>query len=414
MKILLVLQIVENFISDKEEKILANLIDWDRKPESKPEGSILKQRDVRHFGYEFDYSSNLVHKISSLNHSIPPELNDICERILKNKIMKEMPDQITVNRYIPGQGIPPHIDTHSAFTDDILSLSILGNILMDFRSDDDYENSVNNFKIKENHFLVYLPARSLCIMTDQSSLSGDVLRLLPVLIETWTSNGEAAHILQPFAASLGHDVGNLSMSIGRPSDVALLGKLDIIPGESGKNLILKQRTERISFTFRKIRSGSCNCLYPLKCDSQNYGKISIGCVKEETSNGCNHYKKNSVSFERDHVLNVYEEIADHFDQTRHKPWPNVLKFVESLEMGSLLLDVGCGNGKYMNENKNIFSVTSSFLYINVLTTVKICFKYVGKKFLKSLSPIVCSLPFRNNVFDAVICIAVIHHLSSQK
>lgn len=67
-------------------------------------GSILKQRDVRHFGYEFDYSSNLVHKISSLNHSIPPELNDICERILKNKIMKEMPDQITVNRYIPGQG----------------------------------------------------------------------------------------------------------------------------------------------------------------------------------------------------------------------------------------------------------------------------------------------------------------------
>lgn len=52
-------------------------------------------------------------------------------------------------------------------------------------------------------------------------------------------------------------------------------KTDIIPGESGKNLILKQRTERISFTFRKIRSGSCNCLYPLKCDSQNYGKISI-------------------------------------------------------------------------------------------------------------------------------------------
>lgn len=32
------LTIVENFISNKEEKILANLIDWDRKPESKHEG----------------------------------------------------------------------------------------------------------------------------------------------------------------------------------------------------------------------------------------------------------------------------------------------------------------------------------------------------------------------------------------
>lgn len=65
---------------------------------------MLKQRDVRHFGYEFDYSSNLVHKVSSSNCTFPPELNGICERIVRNKYMEEMPDQITVNRYLPGQG----------------------------------------------------------------------------------------------------------------------------------------------------------------------------------------------------------------------------------------------------------------------------------------------------------------------
>ena len=34
------------------------------------------------------------------------------------------PDQMTVNEYKPGHGIPPHIDTHSAFEDGIVSVSL--------------------------------------------------------------------------------------------------------------------------------------------------------------------------------------------------------------------------------------------------------------------------------------------------
>ena len=34
------------------------------------------------------------------------------------------PDQVTVNEYLPGQGIAPHVDTHSAFEDGIASLSL--------------------------------------------------------------------------------------------------------------------------------------------------------------------------------------------------------------------------------------------------------------------------------------------------
>ncbi len=35
-----------------------------------------------------------------------------------------MPNQLTINEYIPGQGIAPHIDTHSAFEGAIVSLSL--------------------------------------------------------------------------------------------------------------------------------------------------------------------------------------------------------------------------------------------------------------------------------------------------
>ena len=43
------------------------------------------------------------------------------------------PDQLTVNRYNPGEGIPPHVDTHSAFTHIIASLSLGSTTVMTFR-----------------------------------------------------------------------------------------------------------------------------------------------------------------------------------------------------------------------------------------------------------------------------------------
>ena len=57
-----------------------------------------------------------------------------------------------------------------------------------------------------------------------------------------------------------------------------------------------------------------------------------------------------------HVHKVYEEIADHFSHTRHSPWPQVLTFIDSLSPGGILIDVGCGNGKYLNHNNCLAKV----------------------------------------------------------
>ncbi|EPT25059.1 methyltransferase domain-containing protein [Toxoplasma gondii ME49] len=51
--------------------------------------------------------------------------------------------------------------------------------------------------------------------------------------------------------------------------------------------------------------------------------------------------------EREFVGAVYDRIATHFSHTRYKPWPKVRTFLEGLPKYSLVVDVGCGNGKYL-------------------------------------------------------------------
>jgi alkylated DNA repair protein alkB family protein 8 len=42
-------------------------------------------------------------------------------------------DQLTLNDYMPGQGIPPHVDTHSPFEEVFCSLSLKSGVTMNFK-----------------------------------------------------------------------------------------------------------------------------------------------------------------------------------------------------------------------------------------------------------------------------------------
>ncbi|XP_046688827.1 tRNA (carboxymethyluridine(34)-5-O)-methyltransferase-like [Homalodisca vitripennis] len=53
---------------------------------------------------------------------------------------------------------------------------------------------------------------------------------------------------------------------------------------------------------------------------------------------------------------VYNSIANHFSDTRTKLWPNVTEFSALLSSGSVLIDAGCGNGKYFGANSLVFQV----------------------------------------------------------
>ncbi|GKT49366.1 tRNA (cytidine(32)/guanosine(34)-2'-O)-methyltransferase [Colletotrichum spaethianum] len=64
------------------------------------------------------------------------------------------------------------------------------------------------------------------------------------------------------------------------------------------------------------------------------------------------------AYESRHVHTVYEAIAPHFSSTRYKPWPLVASFLLSLPPGSVGLDAGCGNGKYIGVNPALYIIAS--------------------------------------------------------
>ena len=110
-------------------------------------------------------------------------------------------------------------------------------------------------------------------------------------------------------------------------------------------------------------------------------------------------------YEKQHVHEVYDQIASHFSSTRYKPWPIVESFLQSLTPGSVGLDVGCGNGKYLTVNHDVFIIGSD----HSSNLVKIAAQHQPHSAIVADT---LALPHQAGRFDFVISIAVVHHLST--
>lgn len=79
----------------------------------------------------------------------------------------------------------------------------------------------------------------------------------------------------------------------------------------------------------------------------------------------------TMSYKRDgtepNILQVYDNIASHFSGTRHSQWPRVAEFMDSLQPGSVLVDIGCGNGKYLTPapSQQLYKVREATTYNSV-------------------------------------------------
>ena len=123
--------------------------------------------------------------------------------------------------------------------------------------------------------------------------------------------------------------------------------------EEGTTLF--ERQTRLSLTLRKIRHTPCNCAFLSQCDSQTDNKNSS---EASPSSDVPRTFEEAQNLEKIHVHEVYEKIAPHFSGTRHSPWPKIAEFLREQPVGSLVADVGCGNGKYLGINDNIFKTGS--------------------------------------------------------
>ena len=104
---------------------------------------------------------------------------------------------------------------------------------------------------------------------------------------------------------------------------------------------------------------------------------------------------------------MYDAVAQEWHGTRYKAWPRVVDFVSSLPVGSLVADLGCGNGKMAPACRDAghFSIGCDFS----AELVRICALQMG---MQAQSADVMVLPYRVGVFDAALSIAVLHHVSS--
>ncbi|XP_049581201.1 probable tRNA methyltransferase 9B isoform X1 [Syngnathus scovelli] len=110
--------------------------------------------------------------------------------------------------------------------------------------------------------------------------------------------------------------------------------------------------------------------------------------------------------EREHVHGVYDTIAPFFNDSRYKAWPKVRQFLLDQPPGSIVADVGCGNGKYLDINEGVFKLGCD-----------VCRPLVDFAGSRGHEVQMCDglhLPYRDGCFDAVLSIAVIHHLSTKE
>ncbi|XP_063300987.1 alkylated DNA repair protein alkB homolog 8 isoform X1 [Pelobates fuscus] len=342
------LVIVDEFVTAEEELAMLEGVDWMSDIANKKS---LKHRRVKHYGYEFRYDNNNVDKDQPLPGGLPGFCTSVVERCLQQGLIKHKPDQLTVNQYEPGQGIPPHIDTHSAFEDEIISISLGSEIVMEFKHPND------------SNVQVMLPQRSLLVMSGES-------RYL------WT-HGITPRKFDVVQDSEGKKVKTISGNI--------------------EELTLKKRGTRTSFTFRKVRRNACDCAFPSVCDSQQ---------TQEKESAPQISVLGVEALEKEYVHKVYEDIAGHFSSTRHTPWPKVVDFLVTLPDGAIVADIGCGNGKYLGVNKNLYMIGCD----RSKNLVNICGE---KKFEASVCDAL-DVPFRTGSFDACLSIAVIHHFATEE
>ena len=135
------LKIVKNYITEEEEKEFVDLLN-DVRPSDE-----LRNRNVYHFGHDFNYDVNASTK--NLENTLPiPEIAK----------MKGY-DQLTCNVYHPTEGkINAHIDNTEAFGPEIAVISCNSDTVMEFKHSEDETDA----------YSVHIPRRSLYTMSGDS------------------------------------------------------------------------------------------------------------------------------------------------------------------------------------------------------------------------------------------------------
>jgi len=438
------LVLVPDFVSQAEEEVLMAVLrgpqaPWAPSQSTPTEGGVVKRR-VQHYGYVFDYKTADVLRDRTANGANCPKmpalpdsfrqrlqqenihqmledytkecvnkgqgweaLAGLVERTRQFNYSSSTPDsngekrsypflnQLTVNQYAPGEGIGSHVDTPSAFGDGLISISLNSGVVMEFREVAEKCGDVDlTQKSKRKRKLVYLPPRSLLLMSGPARYNWE------------------------------------HMIVGRMTDTV--------------NGVVLKRSLRISLTFRTALDLEGANMPP----AENFYNSSSSQPIWEGNEEDDDTEHSALAFktpdcERDYVHAVYDAVAVQWHHTRGRRgvlWPSTVHFLQKISKGSVVADIGCGDGKYFpaiwESGSYVIGTDISLPLLQTSTNATIHDDGVTgrnfdlaesrqvsehRQFLRNRPGVAVadcmSIPLRSNSVDAAICIAVLHHLSTR-
>jgi alkylated DNA repair dioxygenase AlkB len=143
------LNYVPDFINENEHQELLQAI------YKEPWLTDLKRR-VQHYGWKYDYKARSI-DYSMFLGELPSWAKPIANRLYKSGYLTNMPDQLIINEYQPGQGIANHVDCEPCFGSTIITISLGSKCVMDFI----------NIRTKEK-IEVLLEPRSLAVLSENA------------------------------------------------------------------------------------------------------------------------------------------------------------------------------------------------------------------------------------------------------
>ena len=118
------LSYVPDFLGEREETEIVAAIEaagW----------STELQRRVQHYGWRYDYKARQIDASMRIG-PLPDWAVRLARRLVSNRLLTELPDQVIVNEYDGAQGISRHVDSEN-FADGIATISLLESWEMVFR-----------------------------------------------------------------------------------------------------------------------------------------------------------------------------------------------------------------------------------------------------------------------------------------
>lgn len=106
------------------------------------------------------------------------------------------------------------------------------------------------------------------------------------------------------------------------------------------------------------------------------------------------------------IKTVYDNIAGDFSRTRYKVWNGVANYLDTIPSGSMVGDIGCGNGKNMLYRNDL-----NYMGMDISSEmVKIC----NDRGYDTIEGNISNIPFDTDSMDYTMSIAVIHHIEKRE